>query len=119
MTHAAQRAPAKAPGGPLPRRRRSAWSLLLPLLLVLAQHSALRHETGHALHRLTPTQHAVSDCDPCSACLGFSPLAGAVASASLPPALLTDLVQHRRTVHAPRSAEAALPAARSRGPPLL
>jgi hypothetical protein len=98
-------------------------SLLLPLLLLLAQQGAVLHELGHALAGIEYAQTRGKQQDPqplptapCERCLVFAHLAGAVAP-SIPaifiPQLTFALFGH--VVEAQRSTDS--PFARSRGPP--
>ena len=98
-------------------------SLLLPILLLLAQQGAVLHELGHFVadveqvelrgQQQNPKQLPAA---PCEKCVVFAHLSGAVAP-SIPvivvPQLVFALFGH--AVEAQRSTDS--PPARSRGPP--
>jgi hypothetical protein len=104
-------------------RRTRLW-LLLPVLLILAQHGAWLHSLSHAAyaanpHRVTAEQAQSSfENGVCPSCQSFGQLGSALCSslAALPG---------RATPICPQTAQrysqpaAQLPAPRNRGPPLL
>lgn len=99
---------------------RGLFVVLLPLWLVLAQQGALLHELGHqiagdAVEHHHP-QHGQAPCPLCQVFAQVSDLVGAVPAPTVPaPAL--------RFHHAPAAEvatrSAAVPAQRSRGPPVM
>jgi hypothetical protein len=109
---------------PITAIRRMRLCLLLPLLLVLSQHGAWLHELSHATYAASAHQVTVQQAEAsfenglCPSCQSFgqlgSALAGSLAAACAP-------VSHSCPQAQPQYAQPApdLPAARSRGPPLL
>jgi len=107
------------------RSRRLHWSrlfrsLLVPLLLVIAQQGAMLHELSH----YAPTE-AVGDSkkqsprgDVCELCLAFAQIGSAAPAPSVVAPLLPDLIHELAPVKPVRLEAAELPAERSRGPPL-
>lgn len=107
-----------------PLLRRLTLSVLLPLTLLLAQQGAMLHEWSH-WHAAKAAADAqveaagAADRDLCLTCLGFAQIAGLakfdVAVLPAPPAL-RHFFQAQQVRHV---ADAAIPPARSRGPPRL
>jgi hypothetical protein len=109
---------------PITAIRRMRLCLLLPLLLVLSQHGAWLHELSHATYAASAHQVTVQQAQAsfengvCPSCQSFGQLGSALASciaADFSP------VAHGCPQAQPQYAQPApdLPAARSRGPPLL
>jgi hypothetical protein len=109
---------------PITAIRRMRLCLLLPLLLVLSQHGAWLHELSHATYAASAHQVTVQQSEAsfenglCPSCQSFGQLGSALAgsiTAACPP------VSHSCPQGQPQYAQPApdLPAARSRGPPLL
>ncbi len=104
--------------------RRMRLCLLLPLLLVLSQHGAWLHELSHATYASGPHQVTVRQAQAsfengvCPSCQSFGQLGSALASSI---AAAFSSVSHSCPQAGPQYAQPApdLPAARSRGPPLL
>jgi hypothetical protein len=104
-------------------RRTRLW-LLLPLLLVFAQHGAWLHALSHASYAANPHRVTVEQAQSafengvCPSCQSFGQLASALGSslAALPAPAIPPCPQT-----APRYSQPAaqLPAPRNRGPPLL
>lgn len=109
---------------PITAIRRMRLCLLLPVLLVLSQHGAWLHELSHATYAASAHQVTVQLAEAsfesgiCPSCQSFgqlgSALIGALAAAYSP-------LSHSCPQTPPQYAQPApdLPAARSRGPPLL
>jgi hypothetical protein len=109
---------------PRPAIRRTPLWLLLPLLLVLAQHSAWLHALSHASYAANPHRVTVEQAQSsiengiCPSCQSFGQLASALGCS--PPALPAP--QPRLCPQtAPHYSQPAaqLPAPRNRGPPRL
>jgi hypothetical protein len=102
--------------------RRLLHGLLLPLLLVLAQHGALLHALDHAAARGALTHQgdpAAPPAEDCGFCLAFAQVDVAVPSGVAPVPLLADL-SYPAAVSAVVRHEVAEPSApRNRGPPPL
>ena len=103
--------------------RRLTLALLLPLVLLFSQQGALLHELSHwhvpATGVESTAQASSADTDFCLDCLAFAQVAG-LAQFDLPVLPVADGLSHHLVSDAARSvAEAALPAPRSRGPPLF
>jgi hypothetical protein len=105
--------------------RRLTLSVLLPLFLLFTQQGALLHELSHLHANAGPAKaevraEAVSvDTDICLDCLGFGQVAG-LAQIDLPVMPSLEGLEHQMVAQASRSvAEAGVPAARTRGPPLF
>jgi hypothetical protein len=104
-------------------RRTRLW-LLLPLLLVLAQHGAWLHSLSHAAYAANPHRVTVEQAQSsfengvCPSCQSFGQLGSALCTslAALPGRATPTCPQT-----APRYSQPAaqLPAPRNRGPPLL
>ncbi len=109
---------------PITAIRRMRLCLLLPLLLLLSQHGAWLHEISHATYAAGPHQITVQQAQAsfengvCPNCQSFGQLGSALAS-SVAAAFAS--VSHSCPQAQPQYAQPApdLPAARSRGPPLL
>jgi hypothetical protein len=102
--------------------RKFCLSLVLPLLMLLAQQGAVWHEIGH-LGRAAGTSSAGTEAPRqqpldrlCASCLSFAHLAAAAGHAV--PAMLPALLRHA-LVAGPAAVfiAADAPSARSRGPP--
>ena len=93
-------------------------SLMLPLLLLVAQQGAVLHELSHYTAAETGEGKEQSPRgDVCDLCLAFAQVGSATMPHSVAAPLLADL-SHRLTPVLPVHAQAAeLPAERSRGPP--
>jgi hypothetical protein len=100
-------------------------SLLLPILLLLAQQGAVLHELGHFAADVEQAQSRGKQPGPqqppgapCEKCVVFAHLLGAVAP-SIPAIVVPQLtfVLFGRVVEAQRSADS--PSARNRGPPVV
>ena len=98
-------------------------ALLLPLLLVLAQHGAVLHELSHIYYSGSPALGAqlqqdgrVAESTQCTACLAFAqvanPAAASVAHLRAPASASLSLPEPRYSIVA-----ACQPTPRSRGPP--
>ena len=104
--------------------RRLTLSVVLPLALLFAQQGGLLHEWSHWHPGAAGAEERVgassaADLDMCLTCLGFAQIAGlakfdVAASPAAPELRYHFLAQAFGDV-----AEAAIPAARSRGPPLF
>jgi len=94
-------------------------SLVLPLLLLIAQHGLLLHELSHVAP--APTQDGSDKHNaggqPCELCLAFAQVASASAPAVAAAGLLAGLSFASVTPMRVAVADAALPAQRNRGPP--
>lgn len=109
---------------PITAIRRMRLCLLLPLLLVLSQHGAWLHELSHATYAASAHQVAVQQAEAssengvCPSCQSFGQLGSALGS-TLAAAFAS--ISHSCPQAEPQYAQPApdLPAARSRGPPLL
>jgi hypothetical protein len=109
---------------PITAIRRMRLCLLLPLLLVLAQHGAWLHELSHATYAASPHQAIVQQAEAsfengvCPSCQSFGQLGSALASSI---AAVFSPVSHSCPQAQPQYAQPApdLPAPRNRGPPLL
>jgi len=99
--------------------RRLCATLLLPLLLVLAQQGALLHELSHytAPDTLDEGDQQTPDKHPCELCLAFAHIGSTATTDIVVPALLADLSFAPFFAAAATVAAAALPARRNRGPP--
>lgn len=95
-------------------------SLMLPLLLLVAQQGAVLHELSHYTAAETHDGKKQSPRgDVCDLCLAFAQVGSAAAPQSVIAPLVTDL-SHQLTPVLPVVAGAIhLPAERSRGPPLF
>ena len=95
-------------------------SFVLPLLLLLAQQGALRHEIGH-LQRQASSEAAGHKRPPgdklCETCLAYAAMA-ALAHPAVLPLLLAAVQDAVPTADSVPTLAAAVPAPRSRGPPL-
>lgn len=101
------------------RRRLCAWLLLL--CLVFGQQGALLHALRHEFPDAAATANS-EESGPagmtCSVCLAFAHIAGAVASATVPPLLLSlEFHWPADSPYARRPAD--VPPTRARGPPDL
>jgi hypothetical protein len=97
-------------------------SLLLPLLLVIAQQGALLHELSHWSGASAETQQRdkqAPNSDACNLCLAFAGIGSGAAPAHTPASLLADLSDAPALPVLAAQIAAELPAARGRGPPLL
>lgn len=99
-------------------------SVLLVLVVLVAQHGALRHELSHLVDATAsagtqPNQGPPHDRDRvCAGCLAFAHIAGVVHSAALAPGLLATADHWIHVEHfAARDADVPAPAARD--PPIL
>ncbi len=99
--------------------RRLCSSVLLPLLLLLAQQGALLHELSHYAADDAPArrngQHPQAE--HCQLCLAYAQIAPAPAPGQLAPQLLAGLRFERTATISAGLDSAAAPAPRSRGPP--
>jgi hypothetical protein len=98
--------------------RRLWYALLLPLLLVGAQHGALLHELGH--HTGAQAQHAGDEPDgdtPCALCLAYAQVASAASAAPGPLPLLTALAFALAAEAGFRARPGTAPVPHNRGPP--
>jgi len=107
------------------RLRRIHWlellrSLMLPLLLLVAQQGAVLHELSHyAAAERHDGQKQSPRGDACDLCLAFAQV-GSAAAPQPPAALLLAGRSHRLAPALPVYAQAThVPAERSRGPPLF
>ncbi len=109
-----------------PLIRRLTLSILMPLILLLSQQGALLHELSH--WHFTPAgatsvvdqqaQAVDADGDFCLTCLAFAQVGG-LAKIEMPVAPAIDSLTYHFAPEAVRHvAEATVPAARNRGPPL-
>ena len=96
-------------------------SLLLPLLLVLAQQGALLHELSHWSAGADSQQRdkQAPSSEACSLCLAFAGIGSGAPPAGAPALLLADLSDAPAPPVLAAQIAAELPAARGRGPPLL
>jgi hypothetical protein len=95
-------------------------SLMLPLLLLVAQQGAVLHELSH--YTATETHDGKKQSprgDVCDLCLAFAQVGSAAAPQSVVPLLLADLSHHLTPVLPVYAAATELPAERSRGPPFF
>jgi len=94
-------------------------SLLLPLLLVLAQQGALLHELSHytAPDTLDEGDRQTPDKHPCELCLAFAHIGSTATSDTVVAPLLADLSFAPFFAATATVAATALPARRNRGPP--
>ena len=99
--------------------RRLYWSLLLPFFLLLAQQGEIRHQLSQHGPAQVDSQKKAPNPDRCDACLAYAQLAGPAGADAQPTALLASLSYHHAVTPQPRSVDAELPPARSRGPPVL
>jgi hypothetical protein len=104
-------------------RRTRLW-LLLPLLLVLAQHGAWLHALSHAAYAANPhpvsaeQAHGCLENGVCPSCQSFGQLGGALCnSLAALPAPATPICPQTAPCYSQPAAQ--LPAPRNRGPPLL
>ncbi|MEP6505695.1 MAG: DUF2946 family protein [Betaproteobacteria bacterium] len=109
--------------------RKLLFAFLLPIVLLLSQQGAVKHEIGHiadvvaqagggaASRGAGSTGHQPGDLQ-CEACLAFAHLAGMATAQALPPALLS-FHFHFAVIEAPAFIAADAPTARSRGPPRI
>jgi len=98
--------------------RRLARTLLLPLLLLLAQPVALLHELGHLTGQATqqePDQHHGTG--PCVLCLAFAQLDAAASPVVAPLPLLAGLAFVLFAAAAVAARTVRRPALHNRGPP--
>jgi len=99
--------------------RLSLLKFMLPLLLLFSQQEALLHELGHVgdeLARLQSPSKQVPDSKPCSKCIVFAHIAGAVHS-EVPQLFAQDLAYAPPEQMQVASIAAEIPSPRSRGPP--
>lgn len=99
--------------------RRLYWTLLLPVLLVLAQQGQLRHEYSHYAKPVGAQKKTPPGPDHCPLCLAYAHLGGAAKTELPPAALAANLSFHFAS--SPEVAEIHVTglAPRSRGPPGL
>lgn len=99
---------------------RGLWALLLPLLLVLAQHGALLHELSHQIAGdATEQNHPQHGQGPCQLCQAFAQVGDlAAATPVVAPAAPALRFHHAEAADVP-TRSAATPAQRNRGPPVL
>jgi hypothetical protein len=99
--------------------RRFCSSLLLPLLLLVAQHGALLHELSHyaapETQKETDKQHPqIGHCD---LCVAFAQVASAATPDAVVPRLLADLSFQQATTIPASGGTSEPPSQRNRGPP--
>ena len=94
-------------------------SLMLPLLLLLAQQGAVLHELGHcaAAHAHQDKKQQPARDEVCDLCLVFSHVDATAASISAVVPLLAHLCHELAPVLPVAAGGLELPAQRSRGPP--
>ena len=95
-------------------------SLLLPLLLLVAQQGVALHELSH--YTAAETQDGKKQSpreDVCELCLAFAQVGSAATQQSVAAPLLTDLSYQLTPVLPVVAGAIHLPAERSRGPPLF
>jgi hypothetical protein len=95
-------------------------SLMLPLLLIVAQQGAVLHELSH--YAATETHDGKKQSprgDVCDLCLAFAHVGSAATPPSVVAPLLTHLSHQLTPVLPVYAAATELPAERSRGPPLF
>jgi len=109
---------------PLSLIRRLTLSILMPFILLLSQQGALMHELSH-WHPVTtsassePAVQALDvDHDFCLTCLSFAQIGGLAKFEALVAPKVDGLQYHFASESVRSVAEASLPVARSRGPPL-
>lgn len=104
------------------RSRRSFWrlipSLLLPLLLLLAQQGALLHDLTHIAGNAQQEDGPRSSKEkPCDLCVSFAQTASIATHDVATPGLLAGLSFLQVPAHAIADGSTEPPAPRSRGPP--
>lgn len=100
--------------------RKISWILWLPLFLLFAQQGELRHEYSHfGEQKESSKDKAPPGSDHCPLCLAYAHLAGAAKPEIPAAALLGGLSFHFAPAFAVASADTAVAAPRSRGPPAL
>jgi hypothetical protein len=99
--------------------RKLYWTLLLPLLLVLAQQGELRHEYSHFAKPGSTQKKAPTEPEHCPLCLAYAHLGGAAKTEVPPSALAADLSFHFARPPEVAQLHVAGLAPRSRGPPRL
>jgi len=92
-------------------------SLLLPLILLLAQQGELRHEYGHYAKAASSCQKAPADSDPCPLCLAYAHLSGAAKAEVVAAQLLSCLAFHFSPAFEVAGVDCEAASPRSRGPP--
>jgi hypothetical protein len=94
-------------------------SLVLPLLLLVAQHGALLHELSHAIAPQTQDESdpPTSSKHPCQLCLAFAQIQSTATATDAIPVLLTGLTFAPSVASVPATLAAELPSQRNRGPP--
>jgi hypothetical protein len=98
--------------------RKLSWTLLLPLLLLFAQHAEVRHEYSHYASQATSCKKPVP-VDTCSACLAYAHITGAAKTEVTVASLLTNLSFHFAPAAQVASADDDVASPRNRGPPTL
>lgn len=101
-----------------PSLRRLCRTLLLPLLLLLAQQGALLHELSHYAAPTTQAEGGKKRATgPCELCMAFAQVQSATGPAAVPLPLLAGL-GFQRVERAPVAARTTTPLTpRNRGPP--
>jgi hypothetical protein len=89
-------------------------SLLLPLLLLMAQQGALLHEFSHDIAGHSQDEDAGPPCEDCAA---FAHIHSASPAGLATPLLLTGLSFASSLPALPATTVAAVPSERNRGPP--
>ena len=107
------------------RSKRLRWgglfrSLLVPLLLVIAQQGAMLHELSHyaRTEAAGDSKKQSHRGDTCELCLAFAQIGSAAPALAAVAPLLPDLIHELAPVKPVHLETAELPAERSRGPPL-
>jgi len=98
--------------------RKPFWTLLLPLLLLFAQHAELRHEYGHQAGQTASCKKPVP-AETCSTCLACAHITGAAKPEVTVVGLLSDLSFHFAPAAQVASADGDVVSPRNRGPPTL
>ena len=95
-------------------------SLVLPLLLLVAQQGAVLHELSHVTGTEShDSKKQSSRSDACDLCLAFAHVGAAAAPQPVSAPPLADLTHQLTPVHPVYQEASELPAQRSRSPPLF
>jgi hypothetical protein len=94
------------------------WTLLLPLVLLFAQHGELRHEYSHYVGQETSCKKP-APADTCATCLAYAHITAAAKTELSAAGLLSNLSFHFAPAFVVASADDDVVSPRNRGPPSL
>jgi hypothetical protein len=107
---------ARPPAAPLTMRT-FCWLVLLPFVLLFAQHGALRHAYAHEMVEASHAAKAPSGSDRCAQCAVYAQLAGAAPPAAALSFAVSVLTSHHAAAAVAAHVDTKAFAPRSRGPP--